>query len=257
LLSLQAFVSQNDSAQVSLIGQRQDNQDRVNVFVDNGTVLLAVVDGMGGHAGGERAAEVTLASLAAQFAESDQPLLDPQGFLTLALARAHDRVVELGEEHAMDHRPRATCAVCLVQDSMAFWAHVGDSRVYLLRNAAVEDRTRDHSHVELLLREGLISEDEIKDHPMRNFVECCLGGDAALPDMSISGVKRLVPGDTLLVCSDGFWSGLPDPVLATKLREDRPLEECLTELAEAAVQANSPYSDNTTAAALRWPGKSA
>lgn len=245
---------QNASAQVSLIGQRQDNQDRVNVFTDNGTVLLAVVDGMGGHAGGERAAEVTLESLGGQFAEADQPLLDPQGFLTLALARAHDSVVELGEEHAMDHRPRATCAVCLVQDGMAFWAHVGDSRVYLVRNAEVEDRTRDHSHVELLLREGLISEDEIKDHPMRNFVECCLGGDAALPDMSVSAVKRLIPGDTLLVCSDGFWSGLPDPVLATKLGSDAPLEASLGELAESAVQANSPYSDNTTAAALRWQG---
>jgi len=162
--------------------------------------------------------------------------------------------VELGEEHAMDHRPRATCAVCLVQDGMAFWAHVGDSRVYLLRNAEVADRTRDHSHVELLLREGLISEDEIKDHPMRNFVECCLGGDAALPDMSVSGVKRLIPGDTLLVCSDGFWSGLPDPVLASKLATDEPLAERLAELAESAVQANAPYSDNTTAAALRWQG---
>lgn len=89
---------------------------------------------------------------------------------------------------------------------------------------------------------------------MRNFVECCLGGDAALPDMSISAVKRLAPGDTLLVCSDGFWSGLPDPVLATKLAADTPLKESLTELAESAVQANSPYSDNTTAAALRWQG---
>ena len=245
-------MSQNDSAQISLIGQRQDNQDRVNILASNGTVLLAVVDGMGGHAGGERAAEVTLESLGAQFSEADQPLLDPQGFLTLALARAHDRVVELGEEHAMDHRPRATCAVCLVQDGMAFWAHVGDSRVYLLRGTQVADRTRDHSHVELLLREGLISEDEIKDHPMRNFVECCLGGDAALPDMTISAVKRLKPGDTLVVCSDGFWSGLPDGVLATKMTGTGPLQECLAELAESAVQANAPYSDNTTAAALRW-----
>lgn len=247
-------MSENDSAQISLIGQRQDNQDRVDVFASNGTVLLAVVDGMGGHAGGERAAEVTLESLGTQFAEADQPLLDPQGFLTLALARAHDKVVELGQQHAMDHRPRATCAVCLVQDGMAFWAHVGDSRVYLLRSAAVADRTRDHSHVELLLREGLIHEDEIKDHPMRNFVECCLGGDAALPDMSISAVKRLIPGDTLLVCSDGFWSGLADTVLANKLGAEAPLQECLLELAESAVKANAPYSDNTTAAALRWQG---
>jgi len=247
-------VSKTDSAQISLIGQRQDNQDRVDVLTGSGTTLLAVVDGMGGHAEGARAAEVTLQSLNAQFAETDLPMLDPQGFLTLALAKAHDDVVHLGSQKAMDHRPRATCAVCLVQDGMAFWAHVGDSRVYLLRNASVQDRTRDHSHVELLLREGLISEEEIKDHPMRNFVECCLGGDAALPDMSVSTRKQLQPGDTLLVCSDGFWSGLEDPILAAQLTSENPLEESLAELAEAAVKANAPYSDNTTAAALRWQG---
>ena len=219
-----------------------------------GTTLLAVVDGMGGHAEGALAAEVTLKSLDEQFSDTDLPMLDPQGFLTLALAKAHDEVVSLGTEKSMDHRPRATCAICLVQDGLAFWAHVGDSRVYLLRNASVQDRTRDHSHVELLLREGLITEQEIKDHPMRNFVECCLGGDAALPDMSVSSRKKLQPGDTLLVCSDGFWSGLEDPLLAAELTGENPLEESLTELAELAVKTNSPYSDNTTAAALRWQG---
>ena len=127
------------------------------------------------------------------------PVFDPQGFLTLSLARAHDRVVKLGDGVALDHKPRATCAVCLVQDGGSYWAHVGDSRIYQLRGGAIKARTRDHSHVELLLREGLIAESEMRSHPMRNFVECCLGGDVPLPDMSVTARNKLEPGDVLLV----------------------------------------------------------
>ena len=99
---------------------------------------MIVVDGMGGHAHGARAAEVTVTTLKECFAEiADSRVFDPQGFLTLALARAHDRVVKLGEGVALDHKPRATCAVCLVQDGGAYWAHVGDSRMYQLRGGAI------------------------------------------------------------------------------------------------------------------------
>src|SRR5690606_35654749 len=167
--------------------------------------LLVVVDGMGGHAEGGKAAEVTVATLRQCFVEERRAVFDPQGFLTISLALAHAKVVELGRDVALDHKPRATCAVCLVQDAAAYWAHVGDSRVYQLRSGRVQERTRDHSHVELLRREGLIAEGEMRSHPMRNYVECCLGGDWPLPSMSITARKPLATGDVLLACSDGLW----------------------------------------------------
>jgi PPM family protein phosphatase len=107
---------QVDYARLSLAGNRSENQDRVDVFANDNALLMAVVDGMGGHAHGARAAEVTLNTLKECFADMSLPVFDPQGFLTLALARAHDRVVKLGDGVALDHKPRATCAVCLVQD---------------------------------------------------------------------------------------------------------------------------------------------
>ncbi len=244
---------QFDYAKLSLPGNRQENQDRVEVFAFAEAALLVAVDGMGGHAEGARAAEVTIATLKECFNEQGRPVLDPQGFLTLALAQAHARVVELGEGVPMDHRPRATCAVCLVQDASAYWAHVGDSRIYLLRDGAVVERTRDHSHVELLLREGLIGEGELKSHPMRNFVECCLGGDNPLPNMSVTARKRLRGGDTLLVCTDGLWSGVDDGQIGALSATGGPgLGTLLAALVDAAVASNSPHSDNTSAAALRW-----
>ena len=216
---------------------------------------MIAVDGMGGHAHGAKAAEVTVATLKESFAELPLPVFDPQGFLTLSLARAHERVVKLGDGVALDHKPRATCAVCLVQDGGSYWAHVGDSRIYQLRGGAVKARTRDHSHVELLLREGLIAESEMRGHPMRNFVECCLGGDAPLPDMSIAARRALSPGDVLLVCTDGLWSGIDDADLAEIARDERtPVERMVRTLAERAVAKNAPHSDNTSVTAVRWNG---
>jgi PPM family protein phosphatase len=244
-----------DYAKLTLPGNRTENQDRVDVVANGESLLMVVVDGMGGHAHGARAAEVTVATLKEAFAEMTLPVFDPQGFLTLALARAHDRVVKLGDGVALDHKPRATCAVCLVQDGGAYWAHVGDSRIYHLRGGKLRARTRDHSHVELLLREGLIAESEMRTHPMRNFVECCLGGDFPLPDMSVTSRKSLEPGDVLLVCTDGLWSGLEDVVLAEIAADARtPIDNAIRLLADRAIAKNSPHSDNTSATAVRWQG---
>ncbi|HVJ28694.1 MAG TPA: protein phosphatase 2C domain-containing protein [Gammaproteobacteria bacterium] len=244
-----------DHAKLTLPGHRTENQDRLDVVVGSEALLLIVVDGMGGHAHGARAAEVTVTTLKEAFAEVAQPVFDPQGFLTLSLARAHDRVVKLGDGVALDHKPRATCAVCLVQDGGAYWAHVGDSRIYLLRGGAIKTRTRDHSHVELLLREGLIAESEMRSHPMRNFVECCLGGDVPLPDMSVTARNKLEPGDVLLLCTDGLWSGVEDSDFGNASRDERtPIESMVRSLAERAVANNAPHSDNTSVAAARWLG---
>ena len=90
---------------------------------------------------------------------------------------------------------------------------------------------------------------------MRNFVECCIGGDAAVPDMSIAGGKKLEPGDVLLVCSDGLWSGMPDDEMAAiGIPGNNNLADNLKTLSMRALSVNSPYSDNTTGTALRWNG---
>lgn len=242
-----------DYAELSLPGNRQENQDRVQTVLREACALMIVVDGMGGHAEGAKASEITVATLVKRFKAAGQPVLDPQGFLTLALADAHEQVVRLGDGIALEQRPRATCAVCLIQDANAYWAHVGDSRVYQLRDGSVLQRSRDHSHVELLRSEGLIAEHEMKNHPMRNFVECCLGGDPPLPDMAVAQRKKLESGDVLLVCTDGLWAGADDTEIA-ELTDSGPreLEAALSTLAQRAVARNSPHSDNTSAAALRW-----
>ena len=145
--------------------------------------------------------------------------------------------------------------MCLIQQHGSWWAHVGDSRVYHLRGGGLVARSRDHSHVELLLREGLINADQAQNHPMRNFVECCLGGDPILPDMTLSRRRPIEPDDLLLVCTDGFWGPLKDPEVAGSLNGGSgQLREQLAELGSRAVKRAGPGSDNTSAVALRWLG---
>jgi serine/threonine protein phosphatase PrpC len=247
---------QIEYAKVSALGDRSDNQDRAAVVVSEDAAMMLVFDGMGGHSDGARAPETGLQVVQDLFMAATLPVFDPQGFLYMALSRAHDEVVNLGQDVAVDFRPRATCAICLVQESGAFWAHIGDSRIYLVRDSGVLTRSRDHSHVEVLIQEGAITEEEALDHPMRNFVECCIGGDAPVPDMSITGKKALLPGDVLLACSDGLWSGLSDSDMAQiGLSGDDNLADNLKQLSIQALSANAPYSDNTTGTALRWVGQ--
>ncbi len=244
-----------DYADLSLVGDREDNQDRVTVAATDKAALMIVIDGMGGHSDGSRAADTALKSLLDSFHQTSHPVFDPLGFLHMSLSRAHDDVARLGSGQSMDARPRATIALCLVQDGAAYWAHVGDSRIYLIRQGKALERTRDHSHVELLLREGKITEDEVANHPMRNFVECCLGGDPAIPEMSIGLRHVLASGDVLLLCTDGIWANLKDDDIAGFFRDDsQQLRAWLEALGRRAVQASSPFSDNSTAAVLRWLG---
>ncbi|HEY4341135.1 MAG TPA: PP2C family serine/threonine-protein phosphatase [Steroidobacteraceae bacterium] len=247
---------QVEYADLSLLGGREENQDRVAVAVAEHCALLVVVDGMGGHAEGARAAEVTLKTLLEAFWHTPQPLFDPLGFLHLTLGRAHEEVVRIGLHLPLENRPRATCAVCLVQQGSAYWAHVGDSRIYLLRQGTVAARTRDHSHVELLLREGLITPDQAHNHPMRNYVECCLGGDPVLPDMTLGQRRALQRDDVLFVCTDGVWGCLRDTEIATALTMTGiPSRDQLAALCRTAVAAAGPSSDNTSGAVLRWHGQ--
>ncbi len=245
-----------DYAKVSALGDRDDNQDRAAIVVAEDAAIMLVFDGMGGHENGAQAAELGLEIVQELFMASALPLFDPQGFLYMAMARAHDEVVRIGANVAVDFRPRATCAVCLIQESGCWWGHIGDSRIYHMRHGALVKRSRDHSHVEVLIQEGAITEEEALEHPMRNFVECCIGGDASVPDMSITRKMPLEPGDVLLACTDGLWSGITDDEMADMAtRPINNLAENLKALSVKALTTNSPYSDNTTGTVMQWLGE--
>lgn len=241
-----------ETAQVSRQGNRSDNQDRAAIVVTDTRILLTVADGMGGHIGGDVAAEAAIDALVRNFKRQKSGIRDAGDFLRESIVEAHEAVVMLGAALAPELRPRTTITVCLIADDCATWAHVGDSRIYLIRDQKVFIRTRDHSAVELLVQQGLLKDADVHTHPMRNFVEQCLGGEPELPLISISDPKALMPGDVTLLCSDGFWAPLGEQHVAAELGSHLELQTLLDILALEAEEKASPSSDNVTAVALRW-----
>lgn len=240
-----------ETAQVSRLGNRDENQDRVSILAYESRLLLTVADGMGGHMGGALAAETAVATLVQAF-QSGNDIPEPAEFLRRSIVAAHHAVVALGADLDPELRPRTTVTACLVSAGMVRWAHVGDSRVYFIRDRKVLERTRDHSAVEILAQQGLLEDMDLAFHPLRNFVDQCLGGESDLPTIDISDPRPLLAGDIVLLCSDGFWSPLGDTMLAQALGDTLTLQAGIESLALEAELRATPMSDNVTAAALRW-----
>ena len=241
-----------ETAQASRQGNRNDNQDRASIVVTDTRILLVVADGMGGHIGGDVAAEAAIDALVRCFKRLRGGIRDAGDFLRESIVEAHEAVVMLGAALAPELRPRTTITVCVVADNCATWAHVGDSRIYLMRDQKVLIRTRDHSAVELLVQQGLLKDADVHTHPMRNFVEQCLGGEPEIPQITITEPKPLMAGDVILLCSDGFWAPLKEPHVAAELNSHIELQDILDILAREAEEAAAPSSDNVTAVALKW-----
>lgn len=241
------------AGQANRLGNRANNQDRCLLLEQGGTVLLAVADGMGGHARGELAAQAFIDTLGRLFLGSEG-LEDPATFLRDAFRAAHRAIQCVGEAQEPPVQPLTTGVACLVQGGTAMWAHVGDSRAYLIRDGRTALRTRDHTRVAEMVEAGLITEQQARLHPLRNHVSLCLGGTPQPPPVTLGPKIYLIEGDVLLLCSDGLWSAVSETRL-TALLEEKDTARAIDGLAEAAEQASYPQSDNVSGVALRWAGQ--
>lgn len=233
------------------LGARSVNQDRMGYCFTRDALLMVVADGMGGHLRGEVAAQITLQTVAALFQTTARPALeDPAEFLDMSLRRAHRDILRYQEQHGLPESPRTTVVACLVQKGVVWWAHAGDSRIYLVRDGVVLARTRDHSKVQTLLSLGLLKPGEEDQHPERNKVLNCLGSPFE-PTIEISTPVTLQAGDRLLLCSDGLWSALSDAVICEQMTR-QPLSDAVPELVEQALRSAGPKSDNVTVLCVEW-----
>ena len=163
--------------QESRKGSRKVNQDRIAYTFSRDTLLLVVADGMGGHAGGEIAAQIAVRLFIERFQQEAKPILkNPLKFLQDTMVRAHAALGSYANQFSMLETPRTTCVCCIVQAGHAYWGHVGDSRLYLFRQGGLIGTTKDHSKVQYLVDQGIIGADEVVAHPDRNKIFSCLGG---------------------------------------------------------------------------------
>ncbi|MGE0798937.1 MAG: PP2C family serine/threonine-protein phosphatase [Lautropia sp.] len=237
--------------QDSDIGARTINQDRMGYCFSREALLMAVADGMGGHMRGEVAAQLSMQTLAGMFQQAATPRLkDPAEFLDQAFRAAHRELHRYREANGMSECPRTTIVACVIQDNQAWWAHAGDSRLYLMRRGKTVTRTRDHSKVENLLSLGLITAEQTETHPERNKVLNCLGSPFE-PSVEVHADFALRAGDVVLLCSDGLWSGVDEAEIAKEFG-DEAVMHVVPRIVRRAVERNGPAADNTTALAMKW-----
>jgi serine/threonine protein phosphatase PrpC len=238
-------------AQETRIGTRQINQDRIGHWSTSDCVLMAVADGLGGHPHGEVAAELAVGLLGATFVREAQPRIgNPGDFLNRAIAAGHAGILREAAKRGLVDTPRTVLVACIVQDGQAYWTHVGDSRLYLIRDGRIVHRTRDHTVVQELVDTGRIREEASTTHPERNRLLQCLGGYTA-PQPAPLSREPLLAHDIVLLCSDGFWNPLTQRQLLHSLMA-RSLEAAIPELVELAQHRAGLDCDNITVVAMRW-----
>lgn len=237
--------------QESRTGMRANNEDRLAYCYSREALLMVVADGMGGHYYGEVAAQIAVQTLTDAFPREFKPRMrDPFMFLQKGMLNAHRAILDFAGQHRLLDSPRTTCVACVVQNSVAYWAHSGDSRLYLLRNGRVLAQTRDHSRVRLLVDQGVISEEQMPGHPDRNKIYGCLGGQQK-PEIEYSRKATLETGDVLVLCTDGVWSVLPADILAVSLKTTDPADAVPVLLGQAEAR-GGPHADNLSMIAVRW-----
>lgn len=240
--------------------RRTSNEDSYCARPDLG--LFVVADGMGGHVAGEVASRVAVDAIeafAGETAGADRnrtwpfpydPTVSIDGNRLKTAFRLANRRIAVAMEGSQDLRGMATTASAVLlgrEDDLAAIAHVGDSRVYLLRRAELEQLTHDHSWVEEQVRAGAMSATAARQHPWRNVVTRALaGGDD--PEVDVFEV-RLEPADRLLLCSDGLFAVLPNERIAEIMSQPGALETICERLVEAANEGGGP--DNITTLLLQ------
>lgn len=239
--------------QESKRGGRKSNQDRMGYCFSREALLMIVADGMGGHLQGDMAAQIAVQTVGSLFQQEAAPTLKaPKRFLEDAFLDAHRQIIHYGKTNKLAESPRTTIVACVVQGGSAYWAHVGDSRLYWIRSGDVIAQTRDHSKIQSMIQQGLASPAELETHPDRNKLFNCLGSPET-PTVELSRKMVLQPADTLFICSDGLWSAVDDRQIARAFSESTVMRAIPDLIASALAHAGSD-ADNVTGMAMSWEG---
>jgi len=208
--------------------------------------LAVVADGMGGYEGGQEASRLAVETV--RYIYDEQFVGDPQHSLVAGLHTAHQTIQRYGEEHPQFMGMGTTCTAVGIVGRQLFFAHIGDSRLYLSRGATLSRLTRDHSYVGRLVETGIVRSEDAESHPQRHILTAALGsGREISPDVSEQPIL-LQEGDQLILCTDGLWSVVREQEISRAVRSHTPAEACQA-LVRRALELGGP--DNVTVIIIR------
>jgi len=206
--------------------------------------LLIVADGMGGHRGGATASRLATDTVKTQYLGSETD--DPAAALQDALARANARVFAESQTNPELRGMGTTTSALVVRGTQAWFAHVGDSRIYLIRGESIQQLTDDHSLVATMVREGLLTSAEAETHPRRNVLQRSVGVGEEV-EIDVRGPLEVQENDTFILCSDGLHGLVKQEEMLRVAKV--PLQQAANEFVRLALERGAP--DNVTVIVAR------
>lgn len=208
--------------------------------------LAIVADGMGGYEGGQEASRLAVETVRSVYDNAFGG--DPQDTLIEAFESAHQNIQRFAMEHPQFYGMGTTCTALSIVDHQLCFAHVGDSRLYLIREETISRLTRDHSYVGRLVESGIVRSEDAESHPQRHILTAALGSGRDVAPHIPEHPFPLEEGDILLLCTDGLWGVVGDPELARVVQANPPADAC-HKLVAMALERGGP--DNITVLVLR------
>jgi PPM family protein phosphatase len=231
---------------------RSENQDFGSITPSaeegghSGERLLIVADGMGGHRGGATASRIAGETVKAQYEGSGSE--DIAAALGDALTRANTRIFNEAQTNADLRGMGTTTSALLVRGNQAWFAHVGDSRIYHVRGDSITQLTDDHSLVAVMVREGLLTSKEAENHPRRNVLQRSIGVSEEV-DVDVRGPIEVQELDTFVLCSDGLHGLVKPNELKDIVLKANSIEEAADTMVRLALERGGP--DNVTVIVAR------
>lgn len=243
-----------ESASLTDVGRQRANNEDSYLYWEPGSDeefsrkgrLAVVADGMGGYEGGQEASRLAVETVRLVYDSAFAG--DPQDALIEAFVSAHANIQRYAVEHPEFYGMGTTCTALSIVDRQLYFAHVGDSRLYLVRSQTISRLTRDHSYVGRLVESGIVRSEDAESHPQRHILTAALGSGRDVNPHIPEHPVQLEEGDTLILCTDGLWGLVADQDLAHIAEANPPAEACL-KLVRMALERGGP--DNITVLVLR------
>lgn len=221
---------------------RPYNQD--SHYIDPQGRFFILADGMGGHAGGEEASRIAI-EVIKDYLDTNWDAPTPSyELIEKSIYQANEGILEDQIANVARADMGTTLVMILFRNGETWRAHVGDSRLYCLRNEILQQVTLDHTWISQAIRAGEITPEDAKHHPWRHVLSQCLGRRDLYEGIDIQQIEETLPGDRFLLCSDGLTEEVPDELISKSLGESENLEQVATILIQNAKDGGG--SDNIT-----------
>lgn len=225
-------------------GGREYNEDAYDVVIERDSVCLIMCDGLGGHANGEVASNTAVKTINTSFKR--KPIVSENNLADL-IQTAQDQIITIqkNDENMEDIRTTLTCV--LVNGTNVIAGHVGDSRIYVVKRNGIHFQSEDHSLPYALYKAGRIKEREIRTHEDSNRVLRTLGMEWDSPRYEITRVNDVMPGDGVILCSDGFWEYIYEKEIVRSFKRSKNVRDWLQRMNRIIEKRQKSNADNCTA----------